>query len=883
MAGVKRLAREIKALTQEPSNVMPLLLLLLLAHALLGVAAPDAYQALLQHSEIAPSARQQAAAAAANGSTGWLFGGLADGEPRNDLWKHTAVGSGGWTQLGGDGSAQRGVYSNLGGAAFVNSAAAPAPPPPVPWPGSRVGASLFANGDGRLYLLGGHGTDGSGRTGYLNDLWVFVGARDGWVWWGGSDEVDQPSCTQGTECQQRCPLTGNADSLTLIGCSWPGGRRSISYWHDSSVRRSGTTARVVNADFEVDDLPIVGFMHASPTGWSGNDNGIVVVVRNGIYRWGIANSGQTGQFVALLSAPGTNSSVSQRVEGLTPGKDYLVSWRAASGFAEGEWLHVLVNNRVMWSGQPPDQFSSEPAMLVFTAPIESFVDLTFAGGNPHYLGSEAAGSLAAVFLDDVELTRAHKDTVYVFGGVGCDAFSCHAFHKLNDLWWYADDAFHFVQGSLGANEIGRYPGTLGTGTTSQQYIWPGSRSVASGWYDPVTNQGVIFGGKGCDAVECASYSYLNDLWTFDSVYLAGQLQASDATSSILHVEFLGGSLVRNSDGQFLHEDDVHQDDLWPGARESPATWVDSGGNAYIFGGSGFDEVGVTVSYLCDLWQWNTFARTWRWMGGPSHGNEVSSETSSTWPGARGQAAVWYDSDSESAWMFGGKQAGSAPLLDELWQFVPDEYAVCSTMSLGAVTNLPAFADVSRCDLSSAQRSCVVSSCSTNYVARGTGQVVCNVHGGIASLVFESGDSFSCIECREQPAVAASCTASTEYSASYSCEKVFDGNYRRDAGEWSTAGEGGGWVRIQYDGTYRLDRMDFQQRWREMDWATSVSIDFSDGSSQSLELVQSASIQSYLLDPPVFTRSVTLTFTGVRASYSNVGATEIREFIFSRIH
>jgi hypothetical protein len=113
--------------------------------------------------------------------------------------------------------------------------------------------------------------------------------------------------------------------------------------------------------------------------------------------------------------------------------------------------------------------------------------------------------------------------------------------------------------------------------------------------------------------------------------------------------------------------------------------------------------------------------------------------------------------------------------------------------------------------------------------------------------------------------------------------VFDGNYRRDAGEWSTAGEGGGWVRIQYDGTYRLDRMDFQQRWREMDWATSVSIDFSDGSSQSLELVQSASIQSYLLDPPVFTRSVTLTFTGVRASYSNVGATEIREFIFSRIH
>ena len=127
------------------------------------------------------------------------------------------------------------------------------------------------------------------------------------------------------------------------------------------------------------------------------------------------------------------------------------------------------------------------------------------------------------------------------------------------------------------------------------------------------------------------------------------------------------------------------------------------------------------------------------------------------------------------------------------------------------------------------------------------------------------------------AVAVACTASTEYAPSYSCDKVYDSNYRRDGGEWSTAGEGGGWIRIEYDGTYRIDRMEFQQRWREMDWATSISIEFSDGSLQSLELLQSADIQAYFLDP-VFTKSATVTFTGVRASYSNVGATEIREFV-----
>jgi hypothetical protein len=132
-----------------------------------------------------------------------------------------------------------------------------------------------------------------------------------------------------------------------------------------------------------------------------------------------------------------------------------------------------------------------------------------------------------------------------------------------------------------------------------------------------------------------------------------------------------------------------------------------------------------------------------------------------------------------------------------------------------------------------------------------------------------------IECAERATTAVSCTASTEYAPSYSCDKVYDGNFRQNAGEWSTAGEGGGWIRIEYDGTYRIDRLDFQQRWREMDWATSISIDFSDGSSQSLELMQSADMHSYALDP-VFARSAAVTFTGVRASYSNVGATEIRE-------
>lgn len=714
---------------------LPPLLLLVCSCALLApVAAPAAYQAsrlLPADGSTVPSARHQAAAcAAAPGAdssfgSGWLFGGHDSVGSRNDLWQHTS--GDGWSHLGGGGG-QRGVYSNLGGAAFVDTATAP----PVAWPGSRLGATLFSTADGRLHLFGGYGTGAAERIGYLNDLWIFLGTEAGWTWWGGSDEVDQLPCTLRSGCQQLCPSSGTEG--TRAPCSWPGGRRSASFWQDGSVRRSSTTARVLNPAYESDELPEVGFFYTSPEDWGAN--GTVVVVRNGIYRWGIAHSGESGQYVALLSARGASSSISQRVDGLTPSKQYLVSWRAASGFAEGEWLRVLINGRVEWSGQPPDQFLSEPETLVFTAPPEGFVDLAFAGWH----SDESAGeALQAVFVDDVELTRAHLDTVYIFGGVGCDTSSCHAFHSLNDLWWYVDDTFRFVQGSLGANEIGRYPVSVAL-NSNPPTIWPGSRSLASGWYDPVANTGVIFGGKGCDALECASYSYLNDLWTFDSVYVA---EYEAANSSIFRTQYLGGSLSCNANGNYPRIG--QQTDPWPGARESPAVWVDNGGNAYIFGGSGFDEDGVVVMVLSDLWKWQTSVRSWMWMGGLSYGNGLSFGTGvEMWPGARGQAATWYDSVSEAAWIFGGKQAGStaSPLLNELWLFAPDDYAACSSAPLEATINLTAYADVSTCELSSAQRSCIVDSCTTDYIAKGTGQVDCIVQTGFASLVFEAAE-FSC--------------------------------------------------------------------------------------------------------------------------------------------
>ena len=54
----------------------------------------------------------------------------------------------------------------------------------------------------------------------------------------------------------------------------------------------------------------------------------------------------------------------------------------------------------------------------------------------------------------------------------------------------------------------------------------------------------------------------------------------------------------------------------PGDRYSAASWTDSSGNLWLFGGYGYDANGNT-GYLNDLWEFNPTANEWAWMGGSS--------------------------------------------------------------------------------------------------------------------------------------------------------------------------------------------------------------------------------------------------------------------------
>eukprot|EP01048_Picozoa_sp_COSAG05_P008170 COSAG05_NODE_609_length_8370_cov_4.097328_2_plen_787_part_00 len=361
-------------------------------------------------------------------------------------------------------------------------------------------------------------------------------------------------------------------------------------------------------------------------------------------------------------------------------------------------------------------------------------------------------------------------------------------------------------------------------------------------------------------------------WAVDVLYVKNELNASDATE--VSVRFMGGSIVRNAEGTAGSSDGE-----WPGGRESCATWADKSGTfVYLFGGHGFDSISsAAIGSLSDLWRWSFATRSFSWIGGPSEKNQPSFGTGvERWPASRGRGAVWYSSGEDAAYVFGGDGVlpdGGSGILDELWKFSIDPYFVCSTAPLNNVANLTQQADLSECGLKSSKRNCTLDACLAGFFPLGSGSVECVVEEGTVNIVLATESNFSCVACTSTAANPTSCSSSSQYSSAYSCERVYDGNFRNDAGDWATAGEGGGWIELVYEGVHRLDRMEFQQRSTQLIWTTQVRLEFSDGSFQNVDLLQSTEMQSYVLEP-VWTSRVRVTVLSVVTLGSNNGAIEL---------
>jgi len=182
---------------------------------------------------------------------------------------------------------------------------------------------------------------------------------------------------------------------------------------------------------------------------------------------------------------------------------------------------------------------------------------------------------------------------------------------------------------------------------------PGARFLGTGWADTMGNLW-LFGGEGVDSA--GVWGYLNDLW----MYNGGEwtwVSGSDAVNQSGTYGMLGIATPGNS----------------PGARRYAATWTDSTGNFWLFGGEGYDSVG-TLGYLNDLWKYN--AGQWTWISGSNTVNQTGNygalgvPAPDNVPGARRQPLTWSD-PTGNLWFFGGDaydSEGSEGVINDLWEY-----------------------------------------------------------------------------------------------------------------------------------------------------------------------------------------------------------------------
>lgn len=271
--------------------------------------------------------------------------------------------------------------------------------------------------------------------------------------------------------------------------------------------------------------------------------------------------------------------------------------------------------------------------------------------------------------------------LWLYGGLGFDGAGNLV--ELDDLWKFdpsagewtwmgGDSTVPITEACDGCySGVPPVPGIEGSPAATNT---PGSLWLGSNWTDHDGNFW-LFAGWGESPGGTAAVA--NDLWEFNPA-------ASEWT-------WVGGSSNFGIDGPVAGTYGTLGTPAagnFPGTRWQDATWVDSSGNLWLFGGQGYDSTGTTEGVLNDLWEYDTATGEWAWMGGSSTFNCANvpqkycnepgiygtrgQPSPSNIPGSRYLASSWRD-NSGNFWLFGGDGFDSKSdwsYLNDLWEFNP---------------------------------------------------------------------------------------------------------------------------------------------------------------------------------------------------------------------
>jgi hypothetical protein len=248
-----------------------------------------------------------------------------------------------------------------------------------------------------------------------------------------------------------------------------------------------------------------------------------------------------------------------------------------------------------------------------------------------------------------------------------------------DLWKYdpVNNVWTWVKGP----GINNPPGVYGVQGVPSPLNYPKPRAAGGTWVDANGDLWLCGGGN-------YFANPLNDLWRYN-------ISTNEWT-------WMKGSNAANQPGTYGTMG-VPAPANTPGARtELGTTWSDNN-NLWIFGGYGYNNVGI--GNLSDMWKYDVLTNQWTWMNGsmtlnvvPSHGTlGVPSPTNT--PGGRYAYTKWKD-QSSNFWFFAG--TGTGGNYNDMWKFdkvtlqwtwmsgpnLTNQPAIYGTRCVAATTNRP---------------------------------------------------------------------------------------------------------------------------------------------------------------------------------------------------
>jgi hypothetical protein len=283
-------------------------------------------------------------------------------------------------------------------------------------------------------------------------------------------------------------------------------------------------------------------------------------------------------------------------------------------------------------------------------------NLANQNGNYGTRGTASLSSVPGARYTAVGWTDS-SGNLWLFGGLGLDSVGTAGGGDLNDLWKYniSSGEWTWMSGSNLANQNGTY-GTQGTTALGNVL---GARGYAVSWTDSSGNLW-LFGGFGPDSVGTAGF--LNDLWKYN-------ISSGEWT-------WMSGSNLANQNGSYGIQGTAAPANV-PSARDAGASWSDSFGNLWLFGGFSVPLPTNNTPDRNDLWKYNITSGEWTWVNGSNLPNQIGAYGTQraiapgNVPGARDVVVTWVDS-SGNLWLFGGFSldvAGGSDLND-LWVYTP---------------------------------------------------------------------------------------------------------------------------------------------------------------------------------------------------------------------